>query len=314
MRGTLNGRYVTSRVKFFPGVNNDGYWTSKHMQDQLSNDVIPLFEMLHPNMVGVFLFDQSSNHKAFSDDALVANRMQQYPAIHKPGSVKYKKGYYVNSVGVRVEQDFYVSKTFNYNALVKTYFNNSLSPQQKRQECQKIIDKGHEDKRHNSTEYFIDIKRTLADRGLNHSLNLKCTEDQTSSSQCCATHLLQSQPDFQEQRSLLETVVASSGHLFELYPKYHYECNWIERYWGDNKRVARQNCDYSFAALKEHIDSFLDSVCPSGEPPLKIRRYHNRCMRYIQAYSQGSDVLEAKEIVEQFSKLQKSHRKLRLNQ
>ena len=37
--------------------------------------VIGLFENLHPNCRAVFLFDNSSNHGAYSDDALVVSRM-----------------------------------------------------------------------------------------------------------------------------------------------------------------------------------------------------------------------------------------------
>jgi hypothetical protein len=45
------------------------------MLQQLKEDAIPLFERLHPNCIGVFCFDNSSNHQAYSPDALVATRM-----------------------------------------------------------------------------------------------------------------------------------------------------------------------------------------------------------------------------------------------
>ena len=37
--------------------------------------MIPIFAQMHPNCVGVFCFDQSSNHAAMAEDALVASRM-----------------------------------------------------------------------------------------------------------------------------------------------------------------------------------------------------------------------------------------------
>ena len=40
------------------------------------------------------------------------------------------------------------------------------------------------------------------------------------------------QPDFQEQRSILEEAIIKAGHIFERYLKFHCECNFIERYWG----------------------------------------------------------------------------------
>lgn len=74
MRAVINGKEMISRVVFYPGATSEGYWTSDHMIVQLK-DVLELFEFLHEGMVGVFLFDQSSNHKAYAKDALVATRM-----------------------------------------------------------------------------------------------------------------------------------------------------------------------------------------------------------------------------------------------
>lgn len=122
------------------------------------------------------------------------------------------------------------------------------------------------------------------------------------------------QDDFKNQKSALEETVTSAGHIFELYPKYHCECNWIERYWGAAKKEARRECDYSFKSLDKNINAFLDSVCPAGETPSKIRRYFHKSFSYIEAYSQDKNADEAFAIVQKFSKIHKSHRKLRLNQ
>jgi hypothetical protein len=45
------------------------------MVQQLKEDALPLFELLHPGCKAVFLFDNSCNHRAYADDALVASRM-----------------------------------------------------------------------------------------------------------------------------------------------------------------------------------------------------------------------------------------------
>ncbi|KAG0771949.1 hypothetical protein G6F22_016081 [Rhizopus arrhizus] len=73
--GTMKIQKWSSRKLFKAGTARDGWWTSKHMVEQLKEDAIGLFEALHPNCVAVFLFDNSSNHGAFADDALVASRM-----------------------------------------------------------------------------------------------------------------------------------------------------------------------------------------------------------------------------------------------
>ncbi|KAH6583636.1 hypothetical protein BASA61_007904 [Batrachochytrium salamandrivorans] len=53
-----------------PGKNADGYWTNKDLAEQLEFRAIPIFKILHPNCIGLFLFDNSMNHHAFAPDAL----------------------------------------------------------------------------------------------------------------------------------------------------------------------------------------------------------------------------------------------------
>ncbi|CAG8802706.1 7422_t:CDS:2, partial [Cetraspora pellucida] len=53
----------------------DGYWKSEHMLKQLEEHAIPIFEVLHPGCIGVFCFDQSTNHNAMAENALVATKI-----------------------------------------------------------------------------------------------------------------------------------------------------------------------------------------------------------------------------------------------
>ena len=55
-----------------PGKNEEGWWTSKHLIEQVKNLAIPIFEIMHPNATAVFAFDNSTNHGALADDALCA--------------------------------------------------------------------------------------------------------------------------------------------------------------------------------------------------------------------------------------------------
>ena len=52
---------------------------------------------------------------------------------------------------------------------------------------------------------------------------------------CCCRRILFSQPDFVSQKSQLQELVKSRGHLCDFYPKYHCELNSIEQYWGAAK-------------------------------------------------------------------------------
>ena len=65
----LNGypfRDSTSIIE--PG--GDNWWTAEDMIEQVNSKAVPIFNALHPGCVGVFQFDNSSNHGAFSHDAL----------------------------------------------------------------------------------------------------------------------------------------------------------------------------------------------------------------------------------------------------
>ena len=124
-------------------------------------------------------------------------------------------------------------------------------------------------------------------------------EDKT----CCARHLMGSQPDFLEQKSALEEVVSERGHIFEMFPKFHCECNYIERYWGAVKRIAREQCDYTFSGLRQNLPRFLNSI-----PLSTIRKYERKSWRYIDAYHQGLLGLDAEKAVKKY----KSHRRVGL--
>lgn len=79
---------------------------------------------------------------------------------------------------------------------------------------------------------------------------------------CRVRHLLGIQKDFQAQESALTEVVKGAGHVIELYPKFHCETNWIERYWVAAKRGPQLNCDYTLSALRVNLPVFCDRVSP----------------------------------------------------
>lgn len=124
MRGLVNGKYVTSRVIFYPGAQYQGYWKCEHMLAQLRDEVIPLFKSLHPDMIGVFIFDQSNNHKAFGSNALIANNMNM-------NAIEIKDS--ASSQGNFRDRSFYVNKKFDYAEQQKVYF-------QKKDNVEKIKD------------------------------------------------------------------------------------------------------------------------------------------------------------------------------
>lgn len=79
------------------------------------------------------------------------------------------------------------------------------------------------------------MKQVLIERELFHNkLKMKCKE--CTSNTCCARRLLECQPDFKSQRSLVQEIIEDAGHLCIFLPKFHCELNSIEFFWGAVKQ------------------------------------------------------------------------------
>ena len=81
------GISASARQIIKPGKNKDGWWKSEDMVAQLRDLALPIFEALHPGCTGVFLFDQSTNHSAYAEDAILASRMTLNEKIEKKGTL-----------------------------------------------------------------------------------------------------------------------------------------------------------------------------------------------------------------------------------
>jgi transposase len=99
---------------------------------------------------------------------------------------------------------------------------------------------------------------------------------------CCALRILENQPDFLNEKSLLEIEITARGHECIFYPKFHCELNYIEYFWAAVKRYTRENCNYSFAELESTVLAGLESVSLRT-----IHRFANRSRRWIDSYIIG---------------------------
>ncbi len=90
------------------------------------------------------------------------------------------------------------------------------------------------------------------------------------------------QPDFCEQRSILEEAIIKAEYNFERYPKFYCKCNFIERYWSFAKRKTRRLCNYNYNDLLTQVLEVLISV-----PVTTIRKFARKSWRYMDAYNKG---------------------------
>lgn len=153
------------------------------------------------------------------------------------------------------------------------------------------------------------MKQVLLERGLwKSSLKMKCSDKpcETDSPDCCCRRILERQPDFVEQTSLVQETIEAAGHLCIFLPKFHCELNFIEFFWGAVKRYLREHCDYTFDTLKENMPTALHSVELNT-----IRRWEHRMIRWMTAYRGGMGAKDAQLQVKKFSSTKyTSHRRI----
>ena len=153
------------------------------------------------------------------------------------------------------------------------------------------------------------LSQVLKERGIGPppdvNWNLDChSKALPPANDCCWRHALMAQPDFAEQESALEMKVKQAGHIVEYCPKFHCECNFIERYWSAAKRAARNQCNYNFTSLWERLPGIHDEVSM-----IEIRNHARTSCRYIKMYSKGKDGVNAEKVERDRQKM-KAHRRL----
>lgn len=114
--------------------------------------------------------------------------------------------------------------------------------------------------------HFKGMQKILKERKMwRDGLKAECTGFKcaggTAASNCCARRILFNEPDFVGQKSSLEELFESRGHICDFYPKFHCELNFIEQYWGAAKREYRLTPVTKTASeMEANVIKCLDSV------------------------------------------------------
>jgi len=67
-----------ARKIIYPGKGYDAWWDLDQLREQ-TRDAVDIFEYMHPNKVGIWIFDCSSAHEGYAMDALNVNNMNIRP-------------------------------------------------------------------------------------------------------------------------------------------------------------------------------------------------------------------------------------------
>ncbi|PKY34514.1 hypothetical protein RhiirB3_454306 [Rhizophagus irregularis] len=238
---------VEARKFLRPGKNEEGWWTAEHLLDQVINYAIPIFEAKYPNAIGVFTFDNSTNHGAMAKDALNINNMNVNPGGKQ----------------ARMRSTFFgPNNTFQSMVFPSNHPIFSNQPKGMKQ---------------------ILIERGLWYDGLiGHYQLCKLKIDDITRTDCCMHKILSLEEDFKSQKSQLQEEIEKRGHICIFYPKYHCKLNYIEMYWGAAKRYTRENCNYTWSSLQKTVPEALDSISL-----ITIRKFARKSWRYMDIYRKG---------------------------
>lgn len=249
-----------ARKIIFPGKNHDKWWDMEQLMQQ-TRKAVDIFEYLLPHAVGVFVFDCSSAHEAFSKDALNVNNMNVkpggkqarmhdtvipqtnpppkhgrpdtrgqpqamvFPDTHQDAKLRGEPKGMLEVLRERASVwDLLVERLGIEKKVIGICKSCKLS-QKKKDALRKLAEAekaGQED--------------TLTDEELREAQEAATEDvDTATSNWCCAKRVLSLQEDFLNEKPELQLYIESRNHICLFLPKFHCELSAIEMYWGFGK-------------------------------------------------------------------------------
>lgn len=247
---------------------------------QIKERIVLAFEKAHPPHFQMLLMvDNSQGHSAYAEDALLASRMNMNPGGKQ---AILRDGWFMQG-DTKVKQSMVFPQ------------DHPQFPGQPKGMKQVLIERG-----------LFRQGLVMLCRKKNNSDGTQSGGCDTTVTDCCACRIIEHQPDFLEQKSLVQETVEAAGHLCIILPKFHCELNFIEFFWGAVKHYLRENCDYTFSTLQKNMPQALKSVSIET-----IQKWEHRVWRWIDAYEGGLDAQDAQTHVRNFSSRKyTSHRRI----
>jgi len=242
---------MDARKIIYPGKNHDAWWDLAQLMDQIKV-AVDIFEYLHPEKVGVWLFDCSPAHEGLAVDALNVNNMNVNPGGKqramrdtvipltnpppKPGQLD-TRGMPQKLVYPDTHPDLQLrGKPKGMKAVLQERESvwQELSLQCRRKvvgkckSCQKSQAKKDAERRVAAAE-AMGQEDTLSDNDISQAEEVETAPE---SEWCCMYRVLSLQEDFVTEKPMIQHYIESSGHVCMFLPKFHCELNPIELLWG----------------------------------------------------------------------------------
>ena len=227
----------SARVIWKPGKNGDGYFDNEDFLKQVDMAIDILTED-YPDEDHLLVFDNATTHLKRPEDALSASKMPKFTS--REGSnwgVEVTKRDEAGKIiygpdGKPLKTKIWIADGW-FNGQQQSFY----------------FEEGHP-----QAGVFKGMAVILQEWGYANASSLraqckgfKCPQAPQAAAEtdqppnCCCRHLLYSQPDFVNVKSLLEEHCEKRGFMVLILPKYHCELNPIEMVWGRAKYYYHLN-------------------------------------------------------------------------
>src|SRR5712671_4675762 len=247
-----------ARKIIYPGKGFDDWWDLKQLIEQIKI-TISVFEATHKNTVGVFVFDRSSAHEGFAEDALNVNRMNVNPGgkqkklrntvipLSNPDPAPGEEDTRRKIQGMCFPDDHSDPELRGQPKGLHTVLMERKSIWDKftdacKQRGVKPVGKCASCKK-SEIRKDAECRITLAqEREENVSAeDTKLVEEKVPIAEdewCCMYQVLSLQDDFRTEKPQLQSIIEEAGHICLFLPRFHCELNAIEMLWGFAKYRA----------------------------------------------------------------------------
>jgi len=257
---TFEARKIT-----YPGKGFDAWWDLNQLINQLAH-TIKVFDHTHPDRVAIFVFDRSSAHEGFAENALNVHNMNVNPGnkqrrlrdtvipLSNPdpapgeedtrGQVQkmcfpddhHKPELRGKPKGMKIVLQERKSVWDKYTALCNE---RGMTVVRKCTSC--IKSQSHKDAERRimfaeaaGQEGAPSAEDVIGARGAPSESVTPPTSDDDSE-WCCMQRVLSLQEDFRTEKPLIQSLIEDAGHVCLFLPKFHCELNPIEMLWGYGK-------------------------------------------------------------------------------
>lgn len=245
----------------YPGKGFDTWWDLPQLIDQIKI-AIKVFEHTHINCTAIFVFDRSSAHEGFSEDALNVNNMNVNPGgkqrklrdtvipLSNPDPAPGEEDTRDQIQQMTFPDDHPDPKLKGQPKGVKVILQERKSVWDKytticRERGTKVVGKCAsctKSQTRKDAERRVALAEATGESGIATIDDTAVADSQIQSTPCdewcCMHRVLALQEDFRSEKPLVQSTIEDAGHVCLFLPRFHCELNPIEMLWGYGKSRA----------------------------------------------------------------------------